>query len=173
MGLLDRLRKGRRTPDPSAAGLSREELLARWRYVLRTAPAEAFSAAHAEGLGALGDDARAELLHRLRAALSAREPGEVIPAEPAALVRAAIRAERRAPGFLERALATDARGRQVLGGLAAAVVGALAMAPYLRGFEPGLGSQPLSDPRAPDFDLETPEPYGHTASHDDDLDDED
>ncbi|HZX41190.1 MAG TPA: hypothetical protein VFE93_05075 [Myxococcaceae bacterium] len=174
MGLLDRLFKGRRTPAPSdARPLTGEEALARWRYVLRTAPPEALSAAHAEGLATLGDGARAEVLHRLRSALSALDPGEVVPSDPQVLARAAERTERRAPGFLEHALASDARGRQLLGGLAAAVVGTSALAPFLRGFEPGLDAEALADRRAPDFDVDTPEGPGATAAHDDDLGDED
>ena len=50
----------------------------------------------------------------------------------------AARAERRAPGFLERALAADARGRQMLGSLAVAVVASSAAAPFLRHSEAGL-----------------------------------
>ncbi len=177
MGLLDRLLRGRRTPDPGdARPLTGEEALARWRYVLRTAPPEALFAAHAEGLAALGDAPRAEVLQRLRAALSVLEPGEVVPADAAVLARAATRAERRHPGFLERGLATDPRGWEVLGGLAAAMVGTAAAAPFLRGFEPGLAGEALVDRRAPDFELDAPEHSGESgapAGHDDDLDDED
>ncbi|HVP62848.1 MAG TPA: hypothetical protein VMT11_19995 [Myxococcaceae bacterium] len=174
MGLLDRLLRGRRTPDASEARpLTGEEVLARWRYLLGTAPPEALSAAHTDGLGALGETARAEVLHRLRAALSALEAGAVVPSDAAVLMRAAARAERRAPGFFERALATDARGRQALGGLAAAVVVTSSAAPFLRGFEPGLGEEALADRRAPDFDVEASEESGAPPAHDDDLGDED
>ncbi len=178
MGILRRLLRGRGSSPGSgpAAQFTGAEAVARWRYLLATTPPEALSAAHADGLAAVGDNPRAEVLQRLRAALSVLEPGEVVPADPAVLMRAATRAERRVPGFLERALATDARGRQLLAGLAAAVVGSSAGAPFLRGYEPGLGGEALADRRAPDFDVETPDPSGQGTAHDDlhdDLDDED
>ena len=111
MGLLDRFFRGRRTPTPSdAPPLTGPEAIARWRYLLVTAPPEALTTAHAEGLAGLEADLRAEVLQRLRTALSALEPGAVVPADGAVLVRAAARAERRAPGFLERALSADSRG---------------------------------------------------------------
>lgn len=107
----------------------------------------------------------------MRTALSALEPGAVAPREPEVLVRAAARAERRAPGFIERALSTDAPGRQALTRFASAVVVSGAAAPFLRGFEPELGSD-AADGGAPDFDPDaSPETPG--AAHDDDLDDED
>jgi hypothetical protein len=170
MGLLDRLFRGRRTPEASEPRpLTGPEALARWRYLLVTAPPEALAAAHAAGLAALRADAQGELLHRLRTALSALEPGAVAPREPEVLVRAAARAERRAPGFIERALSTDAPGRQALTRLASAVVVTGAAAPFLRGFEPELGSDAQADGGGPDFDPDaTP-----GAAHDDDLDDED
>ena len=112
------------------------------------------------------------MLQRLRTALSALEPGAVVPADPAVLIRAAARANRRAPGFLERALAADARGRQGLAGLAAAVVATSAAAPFLRSFEPGLGEEALASRRAPDLDVDAPDQPGGHGEHDD-LDDED
>lgn len=173
MGLLDRL--FRRPPGPSAAPpATGEEALARWRYLLGTAPPETLTGAHADGLAALGPDARTDVVQRLRTALSSLEPGAVVPADQAVLVRAAARAERRAPGFLERALSTDPRGRQALEALATVVVATPAVAPFLRGFEPGLGAEALADRRAPDFEVSDDEvPAAAGAAHDDELDDED
>ena len=175
MGLLDRLLRGRPPPDArDARPLTAEEAVARWRYLLGTAPPEALSEAHARGIEGLGEMARVEVLQRLRAALSALEPGAVVPGEPALLLRAAARAERRAPGFLERALASDARGRQSLGALAGAVVVSPAAAPFLREFQAGLGAEALADRRAPELDVDAPEHSGGSGDHDhDDLDDED
>lgn len=177
MGLLDRLLRGRRTPEAGdARPLTPDQAMARWRYLLGTAPPEALSEAHARGLESLGEMPRAEVMQRLRAALSALEPGAMVPSDAGVLVRAAARAERRTPGFLERALAADARGRQTLAGLAAAVVASSAAAPFLRGFEPGLDAGALEDKRAPDFE-DAPDPPagpgGHDTDHDGDLDDED
>jgi hypothetical protein len=177
MGLLDRFFRGRRTPTPSdAPPLTGPEAIARWRYLLVTAPPEALTTAHAEGLAGLEADLRAEVLQRLRTALSALEPGAVVPADGAVLVRAAARAERRAPGFLERALSADSRGQRALTGLAAAVVTSSVATPFLRNFQPGLSPDALADRRAPDLDLD--EGHGHSApghgDHDhDELGDED
>jgi hypothetical protein len=176
MGLLDRLFRGRRTPPAGdARPITGPEAVARWRYLLVTAPPEALTTAHADGLAGLGGDIRTEVLQRLRSALSALEPGAVVPAEGAVLVRAAARAERRSPGFLERALSADSRGERALTGLATAVVASAVAAPFLRGFEPGLSAEALADRRAPDLDAEGGDPEAHAPGHDhgDELDDED
>jgi hypothetical protein len=178
MGLIDRLFGSRRaTEERDARPLTAEEALARWRYLVGTAPPEALSEAHGGALEALGEASRAELLQRLRAGLSALEPGAVVPADPAVLMRAAARAERRTPGFLERALAADARGRQGLAGLAAAVVASGAVAPFLRGFQPGQEPGAQSEHR-PEVDVDVPGGSGGHGDHDDhddhdDLDAED
>src|SRR5262249_56453695 len=104
----------------------------------------------------LGEMPRAAVRQRLRAGISALEPGAVVPAEPDLLIRAAARAERRLPGFLERALAADVRGRQGLAALAATVVGSRVLAPYLRGFPPGMATQPLLHPRPPAVHVHAP-----------------
>ena len=172
MGLIDRLLRGRRTPESrDSRPLTAEESLARWRYLLGTAPPDAVSEAHGRALETLEEVPRAEVLQRLRAALAALEPGVVVPADPAVLIRAAARAERRAPGFLERALAADARGRQGLAVLAAAVVVTSSAAPFLRSFEPGLGAEAPARGRAPDLDVDAPDQPGHDEH--DELDDED
>jgi hypothetical protein len=175
MGLLERLFRGSRTPGPSEARpVSGPEALARWRYLVVTAPPEVLVAAHADGLAGLGADAQADVLHRVRTALSALEPGAVAPREPEVLVRAAARAERRAPGFLERALSTDAPGRQALTTLASAVVATAVATPFLRGFDPSLSAEALAARRGPDFEGDgDPTPDLPGATHDDDLDDED
>jgi hypothetical protein len=172
MGLMDRLFGGRRNPEGrDARPLTAEEAVARWRYLVGTAPPEALSEAHGRALEALGEASRAEVLQRLRAGLSALEPGAVVPADPAVLMRAAARAERRTPGFLERALAADARGRQGLAGLAAAVVTSGAVAPFLRGFHPGQELGAHADHR-PEVDVDAPGGPGGHGDHDD-LGDED
>jgi hypothetical protein len=180
MGLIDRLLRGRRTPDEkNTRPLSAEEAVARWRYLVGTAPPEAVSEAHGRALETLGEVPRAEVLQRLRSGLSALEPGAVVPVEPAVLIRAAARAERRVPGFLERALAADARGRQGLATLAAAVVVSRAAAPFLRGFEAGEPSDAVADRRAaPELDLDAPSGPGGHGEHGDhadhgEVDDED
>ena len=171
MGLLDKLLRGRRAPEPQdTRSLTAEESLARWRYLLGAAPPDALSEAHGRALEVMEELPRAEVLQRLRSALAALEPGAVVPGDPAVLVRASARAERRTPGFLERALAADARGRQGLAGFAAAVVATSAAAPFLRDFE--AGSRDLADRHATDLDVDSPDQLGGHADHDehDDLD---
>jgi len=173
MGLLDRLFGRRRARQADARPLTGPEAVARWRHLLVTAPAEALAAAHTSGFETLGDDVRGEVVHRMRSALSALEPGAVIPADPAVLVRAAARAERRAPGFLERALSTDARGGRALTGLAAAVVATSAAAPFLRSFGAGPSPEAVAAGGPPELDV--PDTPGSSSGHDGDheLDDED
>jgi hypothetical protein len=171
MGLLDRLFRGRRTPEAvDVRPLTPDQVMARWRYLVRRAPPEVLSETHARGLDSLGEVSRAEVVQRLRAALSALDSGLMVPSDAGVVVRAAAGMERRTPGFLERALAADARGRQTLAGLAAAVASSAA-APFLRGFDAGVlegtGGRDFEDP--PD-QLEGP--GGHDGDHDD-LDDED
>jgi len=176
MGLLDRLFRGRRAQEPQdSRPLTAEESLARWRYLVGAAPPETVSEAHRQALDALEELPRAEVLQRLRSALSALEAGVVVPGDPAVLLRASARAERRAPGFLERALAGDARGRQGLATLAAAVVATSAAAPVLQAFDPDSGEAAFPGRRSVDHDVDSPDQLGGHADHDehDDLDDED
>ncbi len=171
MGLLDKLLRGRRAPEPrDTRPLTAEESLARWRYLLGAAPPAAVWVAHGRALETMEELPRAEVLQRLRSALAALEPGVVVPGDPAVLVRASARAERRAPGFLERALAADARGRQGLAGFAAAVVVTSAAAPFLRDFESG--SLGPADQET-DLDVDSPDQLGADHDEHDDLDDED
>lgn len=176
MGLLDRLLRGRRPPGPQAAGpLTPEQALARWRYLVRAAPPEVLSEAHGRALETLEELPRAEVLLRLRSALSALESGVVVPGDQAVLLRASARAERRAPGFLERALAGDARGRQGLASLAVAVVATSAAAPFLQAFDPDTGEAAFPDRHHVDHDVDSADQLGGHGDHDehDDLDDED
>lgn len=177
MGFIDRLLRGRRAPEErDTTPLTAEEALARWRHLLGAATPEALAEAHGRALEALGEVPRAEVLQRLRSGLSALEPGAVVPADPPVLIRAAARAERRAPGFLERTLAADARGRQGLAGLAAAVVASPEAAPFLRGFVARREPEALAERRAaPEVDVDVPGGPGGQGDHGDhgDVDDED
>jgi hypothetical protein len=174
MGLLDRLLKGRRSPDAQdARPLSADEALARWRFVVGKAPPETLAEAHSRALDSLGDVPRSEVLQRLRSGLSSLETGVVVPSEPALVVRAAARAERRVPGFIERTLASDARGRQTLSGLAAAVVATSVALPFLRGFDSAVGAESPQGRRSQELDVDAPAAPGSSDDHDHDLDDED
>jgi hypothetical protein len=117
MGLLDRL-FGRRSraheydaprPEyqaPAHRGrpedLPDEQAVARYRYLLRTAPPEQIEQAHAEAFAQLTPDQRQQVLTQLAAAVPAGERPRTD--DPETLARVATRAEMRQPGTLERAL---------------------------------------------------------------------
>jgi hypothetical protein len=117
MGLLDRL-FGRRSraheydaPHPEYRApvqsgrpqdLPDEQAVARYRYLLRTAPPEQIEQAHAEAFAQLTPDQRQQVLTQLAAAVPAGERPRTD--DPETLARVATRAEMRQPGTLERAL---------------------------------------------------------------------
>jgi hypothetical protein len=124
MGFLDRLfgtSDERSTPPPPQAPparqLSDDELaIERYGYLLRTAPPESIEAVHAEAFAKLTPEQRAEVY---RALAEQAPPGErLVSDEPAALARAATRAEVRSPGTMERAFAgaNAANGRPMQAG---------------------------------------------------------
>ena len=126
MGFLDRLlgrtpteqhrqarRVGRRRHPRSAATPPRpqaseeERAVARYRYLLRTAPPEQLEALHAEAFAKLTPEQRQQLLREL----STASPGEAgTSAEPADLARAATRAEMRQPGTLQNTFSRGSFG---------------------------------------------------------------
>jgi len=83
-----------------------ERAIARYRYLLRTAPPEELERVHAEAFSRLTPEQRREVLAELSQNLPAgeRTPG----GDPQDLARAATRAEMRQPGYLEQ---TFSRGR--------------------------------------------------------------
>ena len=106
-------------------GSEEERALARYRYLLRTAPPEQLEALHAEAFAKLTPEQRQQLLRELATA----SPGEAgTSAEPADLARAATRAEMRQPGTMERALGGRGGGMgmggMIAGTLLASVAGA-------------------------------------------------
>jgi hypothetical protein len=93
---------------PSRPPASEEErAVARYRYLLRTAPPEQLEALHAEAFAKLTPEQRQQLLREL----STASPGETgTSAEPADLARAATRAEMRQPGTLQSAFSRGSAG---------------------------------------------------------------
>jgi hypothetical protein len=115
MGLLDRIfgrgRQGNQqyappsryeTPRGRPENLPDDQAIARYRYLLRTAPPEQIEQAHAEAFAQLTVDQRQQVLAQLAAAVPAGERPRTD--DPETLARAATRAEMRQPGTLERAL---------------------------------------------------------------------
>ncbi len=131
MGFLDRLlgREPRdqyhgqqfQQPDPDvyrgesrapAAGGEDERAIARYRYLLRTAPPEELERVHAEAFARLTPEQRSQVLDELARDLPDGERPE--DADPQSLARSATRAEMRQPGYLEQ---TFSRGRFGGGGI--------------------------------------------------------
>ena len=90
------------TRQQSGQQLPDEQAVARYRYLLRTAPPEQIEQAHAEAFAQLTTDQRQQVLAQLAAAVPAGERPRTD--DPETLARVATRAEMRQPGTLERAL---------------------------------------------------------------------
>ena len=104
MGLFD-WRSGTRADQPVMQPQSEDErAIARYRYLLSTAPPEAIEQAHAEAFAQLTPEQRRMLLQKLaeNAPPAERARVEQAGADPQALARAATRTEMRQPGALER-----------------------------------------------------------------------
>lgn len=92
---------------PGQPGQSEQDrqAIARYRYLLRTAPPEAVEQAHAEAFAKLTPEQRRQVLQGLA------DGGERVTADdPQSLARAATRAEYRQPGFMERTFGGLGRG---------------------------------------------------------------
>lgn len=132
MGFLSRLFGERpshhRSPryGTPTGGSADEQALARYRYLLRTAPPDAIEQAHAEAFARLTPEQRAQVLRELSGELS---PGERAAfgnrADPQALARIATRAEVRRPGTLERAFGGGGMGRGMGMGMGGMLAGSL------------------------------------------------
>jgi hypothetical protein len=77
-----------------------DQALARYRYMLATAPPEDIERAHEEAFAKLTPDQRRQALEALARVVP---PGEIRGDDPASLARTATRAEIREPGTIERA----------------------------------------------------------------------
>ena len=128
MGLFDRI-FGAASHEPGANAASDEQAIARYRYMLRTAPPEAIEQAHTEAFARLTPEQRRKVLEQLRAATpeGARD-SEPVLSDPQALARYATRAEIRQPGTLERTFsAMPAAGGLGFGGMiAGSLLGSMA-----------------------------------------------
>ena len=126
---------GQRPVAGTAAPSPDEQALARYRYMLQTAPPQTLEQAHAEAFAKLTPGQRTQLLQQLSAQLPEAERSATagtLQDDPASLARLATRAEVRQPGTLERSFSgLGGRGGGVggmvagslLGGIAGAVIG--------------------------------------------------
>jgi hypothetical protein len=137
MGFLDRLlgrSRGSEAPSEQHAsassraapgGLTDEQALERYRYLVRTAPPDAIEQAHEEAFARLTPEQRRLALRDLSAAVPEHERagGD----DPRSLARMATRAETNRPGTVERAFGGGAGmlGGTLLGSFAAAFAGSL------------------------------------------------
>ena len=103
MSIFGRTRK----PEPTAEHLTDEQALARYRYMLATAPPDEIERAHEEAFAQLTPEQRRQALQ----ALAQYVPqSEIRGDDPASLARTATRAEVRQPGTIERAWGGAAPG---------------------------------------------------------------
>jgi hypothetical protein len=124
-----------------------QQAIARYQYMLRTAPPETIEQAHQEAFAQLSPEQRRQVLQQLTNAvpLSERPPASAAD-DPQALARAATRAEVRQPGTLERLFGSTGApgaagatgggmgfGGTLLTGLAGAFVGTAIADHFFRG----------------------------------------
>ena len=139
MGILDKLLGRDEEPQrgpaqrvgASPAPVEDEQAIARYRYMLKTAPPETIEQAHAEAFAKLTPEQRNLLLQELSADVPDAErsgAGVAAKADPQSLARLATRAEVRQPGTMERALGGMSgrgmgMGRMVAGSLLSTIAG--------------------------------------------------
>ena len=99
-----------------------DQAIARYHYMLKTAPPETIEQAHAEAFAKLTPDERRKVLEEMRERIPAAERAQVERGgtTPEALARAATRAEMRQPGSLGGMMAGS-----LLSGIAGAVIGSM------------------------------------------------
>jgi len=112
MGILDKLlgredepRRAQRPVAGAATLGADEQAIARYRYMLQTAPPQTLEQAHAEAFAKLTPEQRTLLLQQLAADMPEAERAATagtLKADPQSLARLATRAEVRQPGTLER-----------------------------------------------------------------------
>lgn len=115
-----------------------ERAIARYRYLLRTAPPEDIERVHAEAFANLSPEQRQQALGRMSEDLPEAERPR--SADPADLARAATRAEMRQPGYLHRSFGggTGMGGMfagSMLGTIAGFVVGSAIADAMLGGYD--------------------------------------
>ncbi|MGH8490895.1 MAG: hypothetical protein ACREXS_19040 [Gammaproteobacteria bacterium] len=109
MGILDRIFGRNKAPKQGRATQqlgqpADDQAIARYRYLLKTAPPETIEQAHAEAFARLTPEQRRMVLQQLSASVPEAERAAMAPggADPQALARMATRAEVRQPGTMER-----------------------------------------------------------------------
>ena len=105
-------------PAPRGGASSEDErAIARYKYLLRTAPPEDIERVHTEAFGKLSPEQRQMVLQRLNEDLSEGERPR--SDQPADLARSATRAEMSRPGYLQGAFGGGRGGGMGMGGMIA------------------------------------------------------
>jgi hypothetical protein len=112
-----------RGPQDSTTGATAEDraAIARYRYLLRTAPPEQIEEAHAQAFAQLTPSQRQQILQEMNQTLPASERPQ--SDDPRQMARAATRAEMQQPGYLQRTF--GGRGYGMGGGMGGGMMGAL------------------------------------------------
>ena len=129
MGLFDRIFGNAPRQPVAPAPSDDEQAIARYRYMLKTAPPEAIEQAHTEAFARLTPEQRRMVLEQLRAATpEGQRDSTPLLADPQALARYATRTEIRQPGTLERTFgAMPPTGGMGFGGMiAGSLLGSMA-----------------------------------------------
>lgn len=137
-------------PPRDGASVDDERAIARYQYLLRTAPPEAIEQVHTDAFAALTPEQRQQVLQRMNADLPESErPRSDAPAD---LARSATRAEMRQPGTLQRSFGGGAGGGMggmlagsMLGTIAGVVVGSVIADSLLGGYADSPEAQAAGD----------------------------
>jgi hypothetical protein len=146
---------GRGTPGPqvSQPQPDDEQAIARYRYMLKTAPPETLERAHAEAFAQLTPEQRRLLLQSMAESVppAERAAAERDGASPNALARMATRAEIRQPGAMERMFGQSGRASvggvmagTFLGSIAGAVIGSMIAREFFA--DAGQGGEGAAEP---------------------------
>ena len=164
-------RAGTTAPRPAAS--EDERAVARYRYLLRTAPPEQLEALHAEAFAKLTPEQRQQLLSELAAA-SPTEAGS--STEPADLARAATRAEMRQPGTLQNTFSRGSFGGgmgmggmfagSMMGTIAGVLIGSVIADSLLGGYDQSPEAQDAGDTGGADSGDPGTDAGGDTGSGD-------
>ena len=134
MGILDKIfgndepqpqtsRQGAASPSTGQSG--DEQAVARYRYMLQTAPPETIEQAHAEAFAKLTPEQRQMVLQNLRAEAPEAERA-MAKDDPQSLARMATRAEVRQPGTMERTFSGMGGGMGMGGMMAGSFLSSIA-----------------------------------------------
>jgi hypothetical protein len=146
-------RFGRTNPAQPAQSAD-EQALARYRYMLKTAPPETIEQAHAEAFAQLTPEQRRQVLQAMRDDVppAERAMAEQGGATPEALARMATRAEIRRPGSTDRMFGQAggaSLGSVMAGSLLSSIAGAVIGSMIARQFFADQGTAGLEDAAEP------------------------